>query len=79
MASIRVTAIQMATLNTAECYGLTNKGAIAPGYDADFLVLDDLQNIEINQVYCAGKLIAQQGQFLGKIRGCEILQHYKIV
>lgn len=62
-----VTAIQMATLNAAECYGLTNKGAIAPGYDADFLVLDDLRNIGIYQVFCAGKLIAQQGRFLGEI------------
>ncbi len=37
------TAIQMATLNTAECYGLSNKGAIAPGYVADFIILDNLE------------------------------------
>ena len=33
------TAIQMATLNTAECYSLKTKGAIAPGYIADFSYL----------------------------------------
>jgi adenine deaminase len=62
-----ITAITMATLNTAECYGLINKGAIAPGYDADFLILDDLQTIKINQVFSFGKLVAQQGKFIGEI------------
>jgi adenine deaminase len=54
-------AIQMASLNTAECYGLSNKGAIAPGYEADFLLLDDLQNVTISQVYKSGELVAENG------------------
>ena len=61
-----IMAIQMATLNAAECFGLTNKGAIAPGYDADFLILDDLETLEINQVYCGGALVAENGVYLGK-------------
>ena len=36
------TAIQMATLNPSVLYKLNNKGAIAPGYVADFIILDDL-------------------------------------
>lgn len=59
------TAIQMATINTAECYGLSGKGAIAPGYDADILVLnDELKDIEIKEVYKKGKLVAKDDEAL---------------
>ncbi|HWO97165.1 MAG TPA: adenine deaminase [Bacillus sp. (in: firmicutes)] len=54
-------AIQMASLNAAECYQLKGKGAIAPGYKADFLLLDNLEAVDIYQVYKDGKLAAQQG------------------
>lgn len=57
-----VVAIQMVTLNTAECFGLRNMGAIAPGYQADFLLLDDLENIMIHQVYKKGIRIVNQGK-----------------
>ncbi len=46
-----VIAIQMATLNTAECYGLKGKGAIAPGYDADLVILNDLESVDVVKVY----------------------------
>ncbi len=59
-----VTAIQMATINTAEYFQLRNVGAVAPGYRADLLVLDDLQSIEVAQVYAAGELVAEGGRFL---------------
>ncbi len=59
-------AIQMATLNAAECYCLTNKGAIAPGFEADFLLLDKLETIEITEVYKSGNLVAQNGRFVAK-------------
>nr|WP_304214381.1 adenine deaminase [Fredinandcohnia onubensis] len=59
-------AIQMATLNAAECYRLPNKGAIAPGFEADFLLLDKLETIEITEVYKSGNLVAQNGRFVGK-------------
>ena len=58
-------AISMASLNAAECYGLHQKGAIAPGYDADFILLDDLDTIAISEVYKAGKQVAAHGQFTG--------------
>jgi adenine deaminase len=57
-------AIQMATLNAAECFGLKNKGAIAPSYDADFLILDSLKDISIKSVYQSGKLVAEKGACL---------------
>jgi adenine deaminase len=59
-------AIQMATLNTAECFRLTRKGAIAPGYDADFLLLDELEPLTIFEVYKAGKRVAANGVFVGE-------------
>ena len=58
------TAIQMATLNTAECYGLKDKGAIAPGYVADFVILDNLENFSINSVYKDGKLVVKKDKLI---------------
>lgn len=56
-----ITCIKMASLNAAECYGFREKGAIAPGYEANFLLLDDLNQFSIQQVYAHGKLVAEQG------------------
>ncbi len=57
-----LTAIQMATLNAAECYRLYTKGAIAPGYDADFLLVEDLPSFSITHVYKKGALVAENGR-----------------
>lgn len=56
--------IQMGTLNSAECYGLKNKGAIAPGYIADFLILDSLQDFKISSVYKNGILVAKDNKLI---------------
>ena len=58
------TAIQMCTLNPSECYKLKNKGAIAPGYIADFIILDDLINFKINSVYKNGKLVVKDNELV---------------
>jgi adenine deaminase len=39
-----VLAVKMATINTARLYGLKDRGAIAPGYLADLVILNDLKN-----------------------------------
>ncbi|PKM58511.1 MAG: adenine deaminase [Firmicutes bacterium HGW-Firmicutes-3] len=57
-----ITAIQMATLNIAECYSLKGKGAIAPGYEADLLILDNLEEVSVSQVYKKGILVASGNQ-----------------
>jgi len=57
-----ITAIQMATLNVAECYSLKGKGAIAPGYEADLLILDNLEKVSVSQVYKKGILVASDHQ-----------------
>jgi adenine deaminase len=59
-----ITAIQMATINTAEYFGLRHAGAVAPGYRADLLVLDDLETVQVAQVYAGGELVAEGGRFL---------------
>lgn len=63
-----ITAISMASFNAAQCFGLRQKGAIAPGYDADFLLLDNLEELEIAEVYRAGVLVAQNGRYVGPVR-----------
>src|SRR5438477_641172 len=51
-----VTAIQIATINTARHYRLRNFGAIAPRFWADFVVFDDLRKFTIRQTYKKGVL-----------------------
>lgn len=59
-----IDAIKMASLNSAECYGLRNRGAIAPGYMADMIVFSDLEDIRIEKVYKEGILVAEDGKLL---------------
>ncbi len=59
-----IDAIKMATLNAAECYGLKGKGAIAPGYIADLVVIDNLEDFNIVKVFKNGKLVAENNQAL---------------
>lgn len=71
-----VVAISMASLSTAEAFGLDHgcrdphelRGAIAPGKRADLLLLDDLTFAKApHRVYAAGALVAQDGTFVGEI------------
>ncbi|WP_226576489.1 adenine deaminase [Halobacillus litoralis] len=61
-----ITAVQMATLNAAECYGLKNKGAVSPGYIADFLLLKDMEAFQVTHVFKQGKLKARHGKYLAE-------------
>lgn len=67
-----ITAIRMATLNAAECFGLKDRGAIAPGYRADIVLLDDLKDFSVNRVWIEGKLVAEEGRYLPKIEKYDI-------
>jgi adenine deaminase len=73
-----LTAIQMASINTAEHYGLRNLGAVAPGYRADLLVLDDLETMQVAQVYAAGELVAEGGRFLPSTTAYRVPIHLSI-
>lgn len=64
-----ISAIQMATINTARHYRLQNLGAIAPRFWADFIVFDDLKKFKIRQTYKKGLLVAEDGKYLCKNPG----------
>ena len=57
-----ITAVRMATLNTADYFWLHRLGAVAPGKIADLVVFDDFETLKIRQVFKSGKLAAQDGQ-----------------
>ncbi|HEY4282780.1 MAG TPA: adenine deaminase [Chthoniobacterales bacterium] len=59
-----ITAIQMGSINTARYYRLRNHGAIAPRFWADFIVLDNLEEISIQRVYKKGRLVAENGRYI---------------
>jgi adenine deaminase len=61
-----ITALQIATINTARHYRLQNLGAIAPRYWADFIVFDSLKAFSVRQVYKKGLLVAEDGAYLGR-------------
>jgi adenine deaminase len=52
-----IRAIQMTSINTARYFGINDLGAIAPGYKADFILLEDLESFKISRVFLNGKEI----------------------
>ena len=63
-----VRAITLATINTAEYFGLKRLGAVAPGYVANLIVIDELSNLEIDLVFHRGHLVAKQGEPLFSLK-----------
>ncbi|RAM12095.1 adenine deaminase, partial [Listeria ivanovii] len=56
-----ITAIQMATINAANCHNLPYLGAVAAGYQADIVFLKDLQTVEISKVLKNGSVVVENG------------------
>lgn len=56
-----VRAVKMATFNTASYFGLRDKGAIAPGFDADLVILSNLDSVEVESVYKGGEKVYEKG------------------
>lgn len=54
-----VRAVQMATINSARYFRLQHRGAVAPGYRADFVLLDDLETFAITDCYLSGRRVAE--------------------
>ena len=61
-------AIQCATINPARHMRLTPYvGSVAPGRFADIVLLEDVADIRIAQVWADGKQVARNGQFVGQV------------
>jgi adenine deaminase len=63
-----ITAVQMATLNTAQHFGVEKDiGSITPGRYADIVISSDLAALPIEMVIAAGEVVAENGRLLTNI------------
>jgi adenine deaminase len=62
-----IIAIRAATINTARHYNLRSMGAIAPGYKADLVVIDDLKDFNPIMVFKDSKIVARNGRLVTEI------------
>lgn len=63
-----ITAVQMASLNPAEYFGVTeNFGSVTPGRIADFVLVNDLEEFQVREVFADGKLVARDGKFIAHL------------
>ena len=56
-----ITAVKVACHNAARYFLLNNRGAIAPGYLGDFVIIDNFQDFHIEKVYKKGELMVENG------------------
>lgn len=63
-----ITAVQMATINAAECFRLYDRGAVAPGLRADVVLLEDLKDFRVKQMWIAGRETARDGEYLPELK-----------
>ncbi len=66
------TAVRHAALVPARHYGLTDRGAVAPGYRADLLVVDDLESFRPAVVVKDGAVVARDGRMLREPAGAPV-------
>jgi adenine deaminase len=65
-------AVRHVTLIPARHYGLNDRGAVAPGYRADLVVVDDVQGFHPVRVLKDGAIVAQRGKYLAKPPALEL-------
>jgi len=63
-----IIAIQMATLNPAERFNLTELGVIAPGRRADMAIVDNLRDFRVLQVFRGGQFMAEDGRLVSRVQ-----------
>jgi adenine deaminase len=64
-----VIAVRMATINTALHYNLRSMGAVAPGYKADMVVVNDLVELAIETVIKDSCVVARHGSIVAPLEG----------
>lgn len=64
-----VMAVRMATINPARHFGLRSMGAVAPGYKADLVLLDDLDGFRIHSVIKNGRVVVREGELVDPVQG----------
>ena len=64
-----IIAIRMATINTARYFNLRSMGAVAPGYKADLVVVENLEKFNIKMVIKDAKVVVENGKFVGNLKG----------
>lgn len=73
--------IKMATYNAARAYNLRDKGAIAPGYVADLLLIDDIEEFSIKNVFKDGIEMSEKIDFMkieSKVKKDEVFKAINI-
>ena len=63
-----ITAIQMVTINTAQCYQLDHEmGSVTPSKCADLVLIDDLKTCHVVSVWIDGEKVAENGKLVADI------------
>lgn len=62
-------AVRYASLGGASRYGMGDLGAIAPGYKADLVLADSLENLEVRDVYSDGECVVSDGELIVEVAG----------
>lgn len=65
-------AVKMASFNAATYFGLKDRGAVAPGYIADLIVVSDLKDFNVEKVFKNGKLVAEDGELKADIKSAPV-------
>ena len=61
-----ITALCMATVNAAACYGLHDRGSVAPGRRADLVLFRDPADLRVSDVWIGGRHAAHNGEYLAQ-------------
>jgi adenine deaminase len=72
-----VETVKMVTINPATHYNLNN-GIIAPGRAADLVVVDDLEKLNVKEVYIKGELVARDNNILFSVKPLELEISFKL-
>jgi adenine deaminase len=70
-----IIALQISSLNAAQYFGLSDLGAIAPGYRADIAVLDGLEQPRAVLVIKDGKVVAENGELTVPLKASVMAGH----